>query len=314
MSAGMRLIHDWRDLGADAKGAAVALGAFDGVHRGHRAVIASAAAAARRLGAPLGVVTFEPHPRRFFDPEGEPFRVANADQQARAVADLGVDRLYRLPFDAELAALSDQDFARQVLGEGLGVSHVSAGSDITFGRGRSGNAAALGAYGEKFGFEVAVAPLLQDGGAKCSSTAIRAALTRGRPEEAAKLLGRPFAIEGVVVHGDHLGRTIGFPTANMALGDYVRPAQGIYAARTRLGDGREIASIAYIGRRPTVDGIDERLEVNLFDFDEDLYGQTLETDLIAFLRGDEKFSGLDAMKAQIARDCEAARAILLPAF
>jgi riboflavin kinase/FMN adenylyltransferase len=118
----------------------------------------------------------------------------------------------------------------------------------------------------------------------------------------------------VVVHGDHLGRTIGFPTANMALGDYIRPAQGIYAARTRLSDGREIASIAYIGRRPTVDGLDERLEVNLFDFDEDLYGQTLETDLIAFLRGDEKFSGLDAMKAQIARDCEAARAILLPAF
>jgi riboflavin kinase/FMN adenylyltransferase len=308
------VIEQWRGLAADARGAAVALGAFDGIHRGHRAVIASAAAAARRLGAPLGVVTFEPHPRRLFVPDAEPFRLTSPGQQTRVLADLGVERLYRLSFDAELAALSDLAFAREVLAEGLGARHVSAGADISFGQGRTGGPAALKAYGEQFGFETAVLPLLETGGGKCSSSAIRRALTDGRPQDAAALLGRPFAIEGVVVHGDHLGRTIGFPTANMALGDYVRPKPGIYAARTRLSDGREIAGVAYIGRRPTVGGVDERLEVNLFDFDEDLYGQTLETDLIAFLRGDETFDGLDAMKAQIARDCQAARAILLPAL
>ena len=311
---GMRVIDRWRGLNPDAQGAATALGSFDGVHRGHRAVIASAAAAARRLGAPLGVVTFEPHPRRLFSPDAEPFRLTNPAQQARALADLGVERLYRLPFDAELAALSDEAFAQEVLAEGLGVRHVSAGADISFGHGRTGSPAALKAYGQKFGFEVSIVSLVEDGGAKCSSSAIRQALTDGRPEDATELLGRPFAIEGVVVHGDHLGRTIGFPTANMSLGDYVRPKPGIYAARTRLCDGREIAGVAYIGRRPTVNGVDERLEVNLFDFDEDLYGHTLETDLVAFIRGDQKFDGLDALVAQMNRDCAAARAILLPAF
>ena len=308
----LRVLETWRDLAPEARGAAVALGAFDGVHRGHRRVIASAAAAARSLGAPLGVVTFEPHPRRLFVPHSEPFLLTNPDQQARALADLGVEFLYRLPFDMALAALSDLEFARDVLVAGLGARHVSAGANITFGKNRSGGPDALAAYGQEFGFSVSIVPLLAADGAACSSTAIREALKAGRPDRATALLGRPFAIEGVVVHGDHLGRTIGFPTANMSLGDYVRPAQGIYAARTRLCDGREIAGVAYIGRRPTVNGVDERLEVNLFDFDEDLYGHTLETSLIAFIRGDEKFDGLDSLKAQIARDCASARKILLP--
>lgn len=309
----LAIVETWRDLPAEAKGAAVALGAFDGVHAGHRAVIAAAAEAARRLDASLGVVTFDPHPRRWFDPEGDPFRLTNADQQARLLADLGVERLYRLPFDASLASLSDEAFAREVLAEGLGVGHVAAGADITFGKGRSGDAAKLMAYGAALGFGVSTVSLLGDD-EKVSSTAVRRALREGQPERAAALLGRPFAIEGVVVHGDHLGRTLGFPTANMGLDDYVRPAQGIYAARSRLPDGREIAGVAYIGSRPTVDGIDERLEVNLFDFDEDLYGQTLETDLVAFIRGDQRFDGLEALKAQIAADCAAARKLLLPAL
>ncbi len=309
---GLQVFDTWRDLTPAQGGAAVALGAFDGVHRGHRAVIAAAATGARALQAPLGVVTFEPHPRRWFSPDVGPFQITNADQQARALEALGVERLYRLRFDDALAHLSDEAFVREVLVEGLGVRHVSAGPDIRFGRARTGGPELLRTYGERFGFTVAIAPLVIQAGRKCSSTAIRAALAEGRPEQAAEMLGRPFAIESVVVHGDHLGRTIGFPTANMSLGDYIRPAQGIYAARTRLSDGREIAGVAYIGRRPTVNGVDERLEVNLFDFDEDLYGQTLETDLVAFLRGDEKFDGLEAMKAQIARDCGAARTILLP--
>jgi riboflavin kinase/FMN adenylyltransferase len=310
----LRVHEHWRDLPPAAQGAAVALGAFDGIHRGHRAVIAEAAKAASALDAPLGVVTFEPHPRTLFVPDAEPFRLTTPSQQARALADLGVEVLYRLPFGPELARLSGGEFARQVLKEGLGVRAVAVGPDVTMGKGRTSGPAELREFGQALGFQVEVAGFVMDDGVKCSSTAVREALRAGQPERAAALLGRAFAIEGVVVHGDHLGRTIGFPTANVALGDYVRAAQGIYASRTRLSDGRELAGVAYIGRRPTVNGIDERLEVNLFDFDEDLYGQTLETDLVAFIRGDEKFDGLDAMKAQIAKDCQAARAILLPPF
>ena len=308
----LRVIESWRGLDADAKGAAVAIGAFDGVHRGHQRVIAGAAAAAGALKAPLGVVTFEPHPRRWFAPETPWFRLMTPDQQNRALEGLGVDLLYRLPFDAEMVAMSPEDFVRRVLVEGLGVRHVSVGPDFTYGKGRSGTVEQLSAFGGEFGFGVTVASLLFDEGEKCASTAIRAALKAGKPERANALLGRPYAIEGVVVHGDHLGRKIGFPTANISLEDYIRLQHGIYAARTRLADGREIPGVAYIGARPTVNGVDERLEVNLFDFDEDLYGQTLETDLVAYIRGDVKFDGLEALTAQIAKDCAAARAILLP--
>jgi riboflavin kinase/FMN adenylyltransferase len=308
----LRVIETWRGLDAADKGASVAIGAFDGVHRGHQAVIAGAASGARALGAPLGVVTFDPHPRRWFAPDAPSFRLMTPDQQNRALDDLGVDLLYRLPFNGEMVAMSAEDFVRQVLVEGLGAAHVSVGPDFTYGKGRSGTVEALTAFGKEFGFGVSVAPLLFDEGEKCASTSIRAALQAGKPERAARLLGRPYAIEGVVVHGDHLGRKIGFPTANVSLEDYIRLEHGIYAARTRLADGREIPGVAYIGNRPTVNGADERLEVNLFDFDEDLYGQTLETDLVAFIRGDEKFDGLEALTAQIAKDCAEARRILLP--
>ena len=306
----LRVIESWRGLDADAKGAAVAIGAFDGVHRGHQRVIAGAAAAARALKAPLGVVTFEPHPRRWFAPEAPWFRLMTPGQQNRALEALGVDRLYRLPFDADMVAMSPEDFVRQVLVEGLGVRHVSVGPDFTYGKGRSGTVEQLAAFGRQYGFGVTVASLLFDEGEKCASTAIRAALKAGKPERANALLGRPYAIEGVVVHGDHLGRKIGFPTANISLDDYIRLQHGIYAARTRLADGREVPGVAYIGARPTVNGVDERLEVNLFDFDEDLYGQTLETDLVAYIRGDVKFDGLEALTAQIAKDCAEARKIL----
>ena len=307
----LRVIERWQGLGEPDRGAAVAIGAFDGVHRGHQKVIAGAAVAARDLGVRLGVVTFDPHPRRWFAPEAPTFRLMTTRQQEQALEGLGVDLLYRLAFDADMVAMSAEDFVRRVLVDGLGVRHVSVGPDFTYGKGRSGTVGDLAEYGRRYGFGVTVAELLFDEGEKCASTSIRAALRAGKPERAAKLLGRPFAIEGVVVHGDHLGRTIGFPTANIALGDYIRLEHGIYAARTRLADGREIPGVAYIGSRPTVEGVDERLEVNLFDFDEDLYGQTLETDLVAFIRGDQKFAGLEAMTAQIGRDSAEARRILL---
>ncbi len=308
-------VEGWKGLEPEMCGASVALGNFDGVHRGHRQVIAEAAKAAAALAAPLGVVTFEPHPRVYFGRETDPFHLMTLEQQSRALDALGVDLFYVLPFDAELAAMSDEAFARLVLREGLGARHVAAGFDISFGAGRTGSPDSLRRFGEALGFGVSIAqPVADPDGEKCSSSAIRQALRDARPDRAAALLGRPFAIEGVVVHGDKLGRTIGFPTANIPIGDYVRPAYGIYAVRTRLADGREIPGVAYVGRRPTVEGVDERLEVHLLDFDEDIYGQTLETDFIAFLRGDQKFDGLDAMVAQMDRDKDRARAILMPAF
>ena len=312
----LHVIHGWRDLSPEQKGAALAIGNFDGVHRGHRKVIADAARAAAALHAPLGVVTFEPHPRRWFNPAAQPFRLTTLDQQERVLADLGVERLHILPFDEDLAELSDEGFAREVLASGLGARHVAAGFDISFGRGRTGSPESLRRYGEALGFSVSIAEPVADGsGEKCSSSAVRQALRDGDMRRAASLLGRPYAIEGVVVHGDQLGRTIGFPTANISLEDYVRPAFGIYACRTRLADGREVASVGYVGRRPTVvDGVDERLEVHLFDFDEDLYGQTLDVQLTDLVRGDRKFDSLEAMVAQMEHDAARARELLMPAF
>jgi riboflavin kinase / FMN adenylyltransferase len=305
-----RIIRDWRGLDAADQGAAVAVGAFDGVHRGHQAVIAEAKAAADRLGAPLGVVSFDPHPRRFFQKDVAPFRVMTADQMAEALGELSVDRLYLLPFDAEMAGMSDAAFARRVLAEGLGVRHAAVGFDFTFGKGRTGSPQALAGYGADLGFTVSTCERRDDpDGLKLSSSAVREALKAGDMDRAAAILGRPFAIEGVVEHGDKRGRTIGVPTANVPLGDYMRPAFGVYAVRVRLEDGRRFDGVASLGVRPMFP-TEPKLEVWLFDFDGDLYGQTIETQLIAWLRGEETFDGLDALKAQIDRDAAAAKEIL----
>lgn len=311
----MRIVEGWKGLAESDRGASVALGNFDGVHRGHQRVIAEAARAAREAKAPLGVISFEPHPRRIFQPDAPAFRLMNAEQQAQALADLGVDLFYVLPFDAEMANLTDRDFAQQVLHEGLGVRHVAVGFDISFGKGRTGSPQTMMAYGAEFGFSVSVAEAAGEGGAKFSSTAVREALRDGRPESASAILGRPFAIRGMVEHGRQLGRQLGFPTANVALVDYVVPRFGVYATRTRLPDGREIAGVANLGVNPTVTGtIAPRLEVWLFDFDEDIYDQIIETDLIAFLRDEEKFVNLEAMTEQVMADARRARGMLLPEF
>lgn len=305
------VIPGWSDLPAARKGASAAIGAFDGVHRGHRAVIASARAAADRLNAPLAVVSFDPHPRRWFQPDAAPFRLMTPAQMARALEPLGVERFHLLPFDADMAAMTDAAFARDVLSDGLGLRHASVGFDFTFGKGRSGSPEALRAYGEKLGFTVSVTDRIDDaGGLKLSSSAVREALHAGDMARAARILGRPFAIEGEVLHGDKRGRTIGVPTANVRLGDYMRPAYGVYAVRARLPDGRAIDGVANLGVRPMFELAEPLLEVWLFDFSGDLYGQTIETDLIARLRGEMNFDGLDALKAQIDRDAEAARAAL----
>ncbi len=307
----VEVIRGWRGLPASQRGAAVAVGAFDGVHRGHQAVIASAREAAQRLGAPLAVVSFDPHPRRLFQPEAAPFRLMTADQMARALAPLGVDRLYLIPFDAEMAGMSDEAFARRVLSEGLGVVHVAVGFDFTFGKGRSGSPEALRTYGQELGFTVSVTDRIDDvSGLKLSSSAVSEALKAGDMDRAAAILGRPFAIRGEVIHGDKRGRTIGAPTANIAMGEYMRPAYGVYATRTRLPDGRVIKGVANLGVRPMFEIEQPLLEVWLLDFDESLYGQVLETELVAFLRGEMKFDGLDALKVQIDADAAAARALL----
>ncbi|MBD3837449.1 bifunctional riboflavin kinase/FAD synthetase [Brevundimonas sp.] len=307
----MRIVRDWRGLSDADRGAAVAVGAFDGVHRGHQAVIAEARAAAERLGVPLGVVSFDPHPRRWFQPDAAPFRLMTADQIAEALAPLGVDTLYLLPFDGEMAGMGDADFAEHVLAQGLGIRHAAVGFDFTFGKGRSGSPEALRAYGQRLGFGVSVAQRIDDAdGLKLSSSAVREALKAGDMARAAAILGRPFAIRGPVIHGDKRGRTIGVPTANIDLGDYMRPAYGVYAIRARLEDGRTFDGVASLGVRPMYALETPLLEAWLFDFDGDLYGQALDVQLIAWLRGEQAFDGLEALKAQIDRDAAAARAAL----
>ncbi len=309
-----RIVRAWRDLPAALKGAAVAVGAFDGVHRGHQAVIGQAREAAKSLGAPLAVVSFDPHPRRWFQPDAAPFRLMTPDQMARALGDLGVETLFLLPFDAEMAAMSHEAFAENVLADCLGIRHAAVGFDFTFGKGRTGSPEALRELGEHLGFTVSTIDRIDDaGGLKLSSSAVREALHAGDMARATAILGRPFAIEGEVIHGDKRGRTIGVPTANVPLGDYMRPAFGVYATRTRLGDGRVLDGVASLGVRPMWRLEEPLLEVWLFDFDGDLYGQTVETELVAFLRPEMTFDGLDALKVQIDADAAAAREALAKA-
>lgn len=307
----IQVIRSWRDLPAAHRGTAVAIGAFDGVHRGHQAVIANAREAAGAMGVPLGVVSFDPHPRRWFQPDAAPFRLMTPVQMAAALEPLGVERLYLLPFDGEMAAMSDEGFARTVLAEGLGIKHAAVGFDFTFGKGRTGSPEALTGYGRDLGFTVSGAGRKDDAdGLKLSSSAVREALKAGDMPRAAAILGRPWAIAGEVIHGDKRGRTIGVPTANIDVSDYMRPAYGVYATRTRLPDGRVIDGVASLGVRPMFAVETPLLEVWLFDFDEDLYGQIIETQLIAFLRPEMAFDGLETLKAQIDQDAAAAQAAL----
>ena len=295
----------------DARGASVALGNFDGVHRGHQAVIAAAQEAADRLGAKLGVAVFEPHPRRFFKLDAPPFRLQSPAQRARALAELEVDEVFEIGFDAALAQSSDRDFAERVLRDLLGVRHVAIGADFRFGRGRMGDADSLARFGAEFGFTVtAVAPV--GGAAKISSSRVREAVAAGDMAAAADLLGRPWAIEGEVLRGFGRGAGFGFATANLSLGDYVRPRLGVYAVRVDLGDGVLLPGVASIGVNPTVGALPEPvLEAHLLDFSGDLYGRSIEVELIAFLRPEAKFDNITALKTQMTRDVIDARRALI---
>ena len=304
----MEIHQHWQGLDPSARGASAALGNFDGIHLGHQAVINLA-----RTDAALGVVTFEPHPREFFAPAAPPFRLMNAEARANRLAKLGVDLLYELPFDKNLASLTPESFARDVLAQGLGLSHVVVGSDFRFGKGRTGTAPDLQALGLQHGFRTTIASLVQIAGQDISSTAIRAALTAGQPRDAAAMLGHWHRIEGAVIHGDKRGRELGYPTANMALDGLHLPKFGVYAVRVTVLTGPQqggYLGAASLGVRPMFGENRPNLETYLLDFTGDLYGHHLSVALVDYLRPEMRFDGLPALLTQMEADCAQAREIL----
>ena len=292
------------------RGGIVALGNFDGFHAGHQAVVGRALALAREAGVPALVASFDPHPARLFKPELPPFALTSMGQRFDLFAKFGIDAAVLIPFDRELAALSAQDFVTQWLVRRLGVTGVVTGGDFTFGSNRSGDTAQLAALGAEHGINCEVVAPVADAAGTISSTRIRNCLRAADPAGAAQLLTRPFTIRGAVEHGAKLGRTLGFPTANMRLGDYVRPAYGVYAVMVRVPGGKRIKGVANLGIRPMIEPPVELLETWLLDWEGDLYGKTLEVELIAYLRPEMKLAGFEALKLQIAADAEAARAVL----
>jgi riboflavin kinase/FMN adenylyltransferase len=343
----MHIFHDWRAIPPHARGATVALGNFDGVHLGHAHLLRAAHSA--RPGAPLAVLTFEPHPRRFFRPDDPPFRLTLASERRDALAALGVQILYEIPFDATLSHMRAADFVTTILHQGIGAAHLACGPDFAFGHRRGGDVATLAAGAEALGMGLTIVAPYADARGPLSSSRIRRALQDGYPDWAAAELGRPWTIRGTVTLGDQRGRTIGFPTANVALGEHLEPARGVYAVRARLPDphladphladpsladpsladpsladpnlaraqaaarvptGRLVDGVANIGRRPTVaEGAQSRLEAHLFDYSGDLYGQEIAVTLLEFLRPEEKFADFAALRAQIVDDARAARQI-----
>ncbi len=306
----MRVLRHPDGLPESARGAVIAIGNFDGVHNGHVAVIDAAHVAARRLGRPLAVLTFAPHPRRFFRPDQPPFLLTRLRTKLRLFVGLGVELAYVLRFDARLAGVTAEQFVDDLLVAQLAARHVAVGYDFVFGKGRAGRADLLRTRLARAGvLTTTVAPAMGPH-AVFSSTAAREALAAGDLPTAQAILGRPFSIEGRVAVGDRRGRTIGFPTANLWLGEYARPRFGVYAVCVDVA-GRRVAGVANLGLRPTFGGDREpRLEVHLLDFAGDLYGRRICVDLLHFLRAEQKFDGIDALKAQIARDAEHARSAL----
>jgi riboflavin kinase/FMN adenylyltransferase len=313
----MRIFRHFDDVPDTLKGAVVAIGNFDGVHRGHQALIAAARAQAEERHSPLAVLAFEPHPQEYFRPRPDSIRLTPLRTKARLLAELGVDALFALPFDASMAERTAPDFVDGVLLGGLGASGVVVGPDFEFGKGRAGNLATLTYMGEMEGFSVTCFDMVMAGGSggeKISSTRIRAALQAAHPREAAALLGRFWAVEARVEHGDARGRTMGFPTANMHLGHCLAPAFGVYAVRvTVLENDRPVLKrdgVANFGIRPMYETKVPLMEAHLFDFDGDLYGKHLSVELIDYIRTEAKFPSLEALIAQIRDDAAKARVIL----
>lgn len=311
----MRIFRHYTDLPVVARNSVVAIGNFDGVHKGHQVVINEAGSIARATGKPWAVMSFEPHPDALFKPDCEPFRLSTMRTKAHMIEQLGVDELLIQHFDFAFAGLTAQEFVEEVLYKGMGASHVVAGYDFLFGQKRQGNCDTLLHMGRDMGFGFTAVPkVVDEDGIVYSSTRVREYLKAGDPRGAAHVLGRPAEMEGRVEHGDQRGRQLGFPTANINLGEFIRPALGVYAIRAGVDEGQDtqwIDGVCNVGKRPTFDkGEDVVMEAHLFDFDGDLYGKHLRIQLIDHLRPEQKFDGLDAIKAQIAIDCEKAKEIL----
>ncbi|WP_288396624.1 bifunctional riboflavin kinase/FAD synthetase [uncultured Sulfitobacter sp.] len=307
----MEIIRDYQFVSAFDQGATAAIGNFDGVHLGHRSVIDMARAALP--DAPLGVVTFEPHPREYFAPDAPPFRLMGAEARAHQLQKIGVDKLYELGFDAALSSLSPRAFAQEVIVDGPGLRHVVVGADFRFGKARAGTAEQLQAFGAEMGFGVTIAPLMAKGPDTVSSTAIRNALTEARPRDAAEMLGHWHRVEGPILHGEKRGRELGYPTANMSIDGLHPPAFGVYAVLVDVLEGPQAGryhGVASLGVRPMFGENKANLETFIFDFKGDLYGKHVSVALVDHLRGEEKFDSLDALITQMDADSAQARSIL----
>jgi len=297
------------DVTDEHRGSFAVMGNFDGVHRGHQTLIAEAKTIADREGKRLSAVVFEPHPRRFFKPDEAPFLLTPLNAKAALLERFGVETVFALPFGPDLREQSPETFVRKILHQVLGLSGVATGQDFQFGAGRSGSSETLAKTAEGFGMAYhAIAPI-GDSDEKFSSSQARQALRAGDVARANEVLGYPWFVDGQIGEGRRLARTLGFPTANVTLGDVLRPLYGVYAVQVEV-EGQTYGGVANIGVRPTVDGKEERLEVHLFDFDGDLYGKAMRTSFIGFIREERAMDGLDALKAQIAKDSDEARKLL----
>jgi riboflavin kinase/FMN adenylyltransferase len=309
----MRIVRDYTFLDPADKGASVAIGNFDGVHLGHQSVIDMARAAGDAVGAPFGVLTFEPHPREFFAPDAPPFRLMSPEARTNRLEKLGVQRLYELSFNSAMSSLTPDAFAKDVISEGLGLTHVVVGADFCFGKGRAGTVDDLKRFGAEMGFGVTVASLLEGDQGEVSSTAIRNALTEGRPRDAARMLGHWHRIDGPVISGEQRGRDLGYPTANMSIEGLHPPKFGVYAVLVDVLDGPHqghYKGAASLGVRPMFNGEIPNIETFIFDFSGDLYSSELSVALVDYLRPEETFDSLEAFIAQMDADCARAREIL----
>jgi len=294
----------------DLRGGVIALGNFDGFHAGHQAVVGRAVRHAQDEGRPAIVATFDPHPVRFFKPDAAPFRLTTLDQRQELFAAAGADAMLVLPFDAALAGTRAEDFITDLLLGRFGAAGVVTGADFVFGKGRGGDVVTLADHARRLGFFTEMVSPVDDADETISSSRIRDALQAGDCATATRLLTRPFTVRGIVQHGDKNGRLLGFPTANIDMGNYLRPRYGIYAVTGRLPDGRILKGAANLGIRPSFDPPKELLEPHFFDFAGDLYGQEIDVAFHAFIRPEAKFDGMDALMAQIAADCDAAKELL----
>jgi riboflavin kinase / FMN adenylyltransferase len=307
----MDVFDDWHSIPRSAQGSTLALGAFDGLHLGHVAVLRAAALA--KPDARLAVAAFEPPPKCFFaDPKALAFRLNTPRLRAQRAADVGADIMFSIAFDAKMAAMSAQDFVLNVISKALAPVHLTVGHDFAFGAGRHGNGKLLAGMGKELGFGVTIVPpVLDHSGVRYSSTRVREALRIGHLAMVTTLLGRPWRVEGIVIDGEKRGRTIGFPTANIHLEDQLAPRFGVYAVRVNIvGEANWYSGVANFGRTPTTGLREPLMEVNLFDFEGDLYGRRIEVGLHAFLRPELKFDSFQALVAQIAKDADEARTIL----